>query len=92
MVLNLNVSEDLTLGTEEFDYSNFTNYNTNILIIEATTNMTGFELHNSLGQQVLSSKLSSNLHNVDLNNYNTGIYFVKVSTANNIKSFKIVIK
>jgi len=95
MVLNLDVAEDLTLSTEEFDFSNFkyfTNYNTNVLTMEATTNMTGFELYNSLGQQVLNSKLSSNVHNVDLNNFNTGIYFVKVSVANNIKTFKIVIK
>lgn len=94
MVFNLDVTETPTLGVEEFKVSNFTyysNYDTNVLTMKASTNMSSFTLFNSLGQQVLNSKLTSNEHNVNLSNFNTGIYFVKVDINNNTKTFKIVI-
>lgn len=95
MVFNLDVTETPTLGVDEFDAANFTyfsNYATNDLTMKASTNLTNFALFNSLGQQVLNSKLSSNEHTVNLSNFNAGIYFVKAEINNSTKTFKIVIK
>jgi hypothetical protein len=95
MVFNLDVTESLTLGLEEFDaleFNYFTNYDTNELTLSASVNMTNFTLFNSLGKQVVNSKLSSKTHSFELNSFNSGIYFAKVNIENSIKTFKILIK
>ncbi len=95
MVFNLAVTETPNLSVEEFSVDNFkhfTNYDTNTLTLKASSNMSGFKLFNSLGQQVLHSKLSTNVHEVNLNNFDTGIYFAKVNIENSTKTFKILIK
>ncbi|QHI38384.1 hypothetical protein IMCC3317_37760 [Kordia antarctica] len=93
MLFNLSVSE--TLGVEEFgadNFKHFINYDTSVLTIEASENMSDFVLYNSLGQQVLNSKLSSKVHELDLSNIDAGIYFAKVGIENKTKSFKILVK
>lgn len=94
-VLNLDVTEASTLSVDPFTVNNFKhfiNYDTNMLTMEATVNLSDFALFNSLGQEVLNSKLSSNVHEVNLNNFNSGIYFIKVGIENSTKAFKILIK
>ncbi|WP_452226769.1 T9SS type A sorting domain-containing protein [Lacinutrix cladophorae] len=93
MFFNLTVSE--TLGIEEIDqntFKHFINYDTNILTLQATTNMSDFILFNSLGQEVLYSKLSTKKHEVNLNPISTGVYFAKVNIENKIKTFKMIVK
>lgn len=95
MVFNLSVTETSTLGLETYSttsFKHFLNYDTNVLTMQASTNMSGFLIFNNLGQQVLNSKLSTNVHDVDLNNFDSGMYFVKVNLEHSIKTFKIVIK
>lgn len=93
MFLNLSVSE--TLDVEEFSVDNFKyfiNYDTNVLTMQASENMSNFVLFNSLGQQVMNSKLTTAIHEVDLTTIDAGIYFAKVGIENRTKTFKIIVK
>ncbi|MFK7750748.1 MAG: T9SS type A sorting domain-containing protein [Kordia sp.] len=93
IVLGLDVTE--TLGVEEFDASNFQhfiNYDTKVLTMQASENMSNFILYNSLGQQVLNSELSTNVHEIDINRLDAGVYFAKVSINDKTETFKILMK
>jgi len=93
MVLNLSISQ--TLGVEEFDATNFKhfiNYDSKVLTLQASENMSNFVLYNTIGQQVLNAELSAKTHEVNLNTIDAGVYFAKVSIANKTKTFKILMK
>jgi hypothetical protein len=93
MLLNLGITE--TLGVEEFNADNFKhfiNYDTKVLTLQATEDMSNFVLYNTIGQQVLNSGLSTKTHEVNLNTIDVGVYFAKVSIGNKTKTFKILVK
>ena len=94
MLLNLAVTSQ-TLSVENFESSDFiyyTNSETNTLTLKADTNINSYTLYNSIGQEVLNSQLSSKIHQVNLDYFNSGIYFVNVNIGDTTKTIKIAVK
>lgn len=93
MLLNLAVTE--TLDVEEFNASNFQhfiNYDTKVLTLQASENMSNFILYNTIGQEILNTELTQTTHEVSLNTVDAGVYFAKISINNKTKTFKILVK
>lgn len=55
------------------------------------SNFCNVSIHNMLGQIIYSETIQSPTTQIDLSNYNSGLYFVKISDhQNNIQTLKIV--
>ncbi len=72
---------------EGFNY--FVNKN-NQLNLSASINMEKVSLHNILGQQVVSQKLSNTKETIELSGLQSGVYIATVSIDGASKTFKIV--
>lgn len=70
-------------------FSYFVDANSN-LYMKAMTNLDMVELHNVVGQEVLSQKLGNNVETVSLSNLSSGMYIATVTIEGQTKSFKIV--
>ncbi len=83
-----------TLGVDENALSSFRYFvdANNQLNLAAATSMERIVLHNVLGQQVASQRLTSNSEVLDLSGYNSGIYLATVTIDGNSKTVKIVKK
>ena len=82
-----------TLGTNEFEVSNFSTYpnpTNNVWNIEGTQTIESVFVFDVLGKQVMS--VQPNSSNVELNasSLPNGLYFAKVSTALGTKSIKLI--
>lgn len=93
-ILLFEYSIDETLSTEQFDAFNFDYFvdNQSMLNLSANQTLDQVVLHNLLGQQVISKKLSNQRESVDLNNLSNGVYLAKVQINNASKTFKIIKK
>lgn len=76
---------------QESELNNISIYNSNNTLTISGDNLQKVEIINCLGQKVLEQKLNSSSEVIDLN-LNSGAYFVKVSSANNQKTQKIIVK
>lgn len=83
-----------TLGIDDNVFTSFEYFvdSSNNLNLKAASSMDNVILHNTLGQQVLSQKLSSSNELVNLNALKSGVYLATVSIEGKAKSFKIVKK
>ncbi|MBB4806723.1 hypothetical protein HNP38_002019 [Chryseobacterium defluvii] len=83
-----------SLATNNFDPSASFRFYPNpvksILNIENNTPIGKVEVFASTGQNVLSKTINTNSAQIDLLNLSSGIYLVRISSENNIKTFKIV--
>ncbi len=69
-------------------FSVYPNPTTGILIIKSDTNIVQIEIHNNLGQLVLSN---SDQNKIDISNLSQGLYFIKIKDENgNFGSKKVV--
>ncbi len=86
--------EEQTLSVEDFDALNFDYFvdAQNNLNLSANQAFDKVELHNLLGQQVLSQKLSAQDESVSLNALTSGVYLAKVQINDATKTFKVVKK
>ena len=64
----------------------------NELILSAFTAMDNIEIHNIIGQQVISQKLNNINEIIDISSLITGVYIAIVNIEGQSKSFKIVKK
>ncbi len=87
-------SIDETLSVEGFDALNFDYFvdAQNNLNLSANQAFDKVELHNLLGQQVLSQKLSAQDESVSLSALTSGVYLAKVQINDATKTFKVVKK
>ncbi|WP_425077144.1 CARDB domain-containing protein [Psychroserpens sp. S379A] len=92
-VSNFTVNESV-LGIDEFqtdDFSYFPNPVTNQLTISANNiNLERIDVFNVSGQLLLSTKPNTKEYEISFENHASGIYFVKVTSNENSKVFKIL--
>jgi hypothetical protein len=91
---NAPVTVGQTLGVNDNAFTSFEYFvdSSNNLNLKAASSMDNVILHNTLGQQVLSQKLSNSNELVNLNALKSGVYLATVSIEGKAKSFKIVKK
>ncbi len=87
-------SVDETLSVDSFDSANFEYFvdSRNILNLSANQSFEQINMHNLLGQQVLSQKLNAQNESIDLNSLTSGVYLAQVQINGASKTFKIVKK
>ena len=84
---------DASLGTNDFDTSNFSAYPNpvnDILNISYIQNISTVEVFNLLGQKVITKSLNANEGQIDTSSLSKGTYLVKVATENGMNTIKIV--
>lgn len=83
-----NISEKMTFEVSP-------NPTKNILMIKTKFDDIGksyFELFNSCGQLVSNGNITSNEHILDIAQFNSGLYFLKISNPKKISTIKIIIE
>lgn len=87
-----NVSIDgETLSVGSFENNNLTHfYKAGQLSIQSSFNLDNVSLFNTLGQEVLSQKLNTGEANVNVSSLSTGLYIAKVTSGDQVKTFKFV--
>jgi len=87
------ISVQTTLGTADFELKNVLAYPNpvkNILNISLEQDITAVSLYNVLGQEIQKKFYGSKEITIDLSSIVAGTYFVKVTSANAIKTLKVV--
>ena len=82
-----------SLGISNFESSNFESYPNpvnDILNISYNKNVTGVAVYNLLGQEVLSKTSTSSINQIDMSQLPNGVYMVKVSADNQVKTIKVI--
>ncbi|MFN3754983.1 GEVED domain-containing protein [Flavobacterium sp.] len=86
---------DASLASASFDSNNFTYYPNpvkNILNLSYSQEISTVEVYNLLGQKMSANTIGANLGQVDMSNFASGAYLVKISTADNQSKTIRVIK
>ncbi|MGL2966057.1 T9SS type A sorting domain-containing protein [Flavobacterium sp. XGLA_31] len=84
---------DASLSNSSFDNANFLYYPNpvkNILNLSYSQQISNVEVFNLLGQKVISTNYSANQAQVDMSNLSDGAYMVKVTSAEQIKTIKVI--
>lgn len=87
------VTAHLTLANNIFSFQNLKiqpNPVTDIFTVSNQNNLDLVEVYNTIGQTIISKKGNDNQVKLDLSNYNSGVYFVKVYSENQNKTIKII--
>jgi len=87
------VTINTVLGTPNFTANNFKYYPnpvTNVLNLSYNKNITGVQVYNLLGQQVLAKSINQNEAQLNLATLAVGTYLVKVTANDASTSFKVV--
>jgi trimeric autotransporter adhesin len=85
---------DVALGTNDFNFNSklsiYPNPSNAIFNITIDSNAT-IEVYDLVGKQILAKKIELGTSQIDMSNYNTGMYLLKVTNADNqTKTMKIV--
>lgn len=91
---NFRLFETISLGTGDFNFNSKLSITPNpsnaIFNININTNAT-IEVYDLIGKQIISKKIDIGVSQLDMSNYKTGIYLLKVTNAENqSKTMKIV--
>ncbi len=89
----LPITAHLTLANDTFLFQNLKiqpNPVADIFTVSNQNNLNLVEVYNTIGQTIISKKVNDNQVKVDLSNYNSGVYFVKVYSENQNKTIKII--
>lgn len=87
------ISVQTTLGTADFELKNVVAYPNpvkDILNISLEQNITSVSLYNVLGQEIQKKFYSSKEITMDFSSLLSGTYYVKVTSANAIKTLKVI--
>ena len=87
------ITLDVTLGTQQFDASKLAIYPNpvkNALNLSYNQNISSVEIYNLLGQQMTAEKVNANQKQIDMSNYASGSYLVKVFAGDMVKTIKVV--
>ena len=87
------ITLDVTLGTQQFDASKLAVYPNpvkNTLNLSYNQNISAVEIYNLLGQQMTSEKVNANQKQIDISNYASGSYLVKVFAGDMVKTIKVI--
>ncbi|MFY7884187.1 MAG: T9SS type A sorting domain-containing protein, partial [Dolichospermum sp.] len=89
------VTVTVTLSNNEFNLNNFVAYPNpviDVLNISYSSEITNVNLHNMLGQVVISKNINTKEAQIDLSNLEAGTYFVNVTANDTIHTFKVIKK
>lgn len=81
------------LSASNFDAGNFSVYPNpvnDILNISYNKNVTGIAIYNMVGQEVLMQTSTSSISKVDMASLSNGIYMVRVTADNQVKTIKVI--
>ena len=84
---------DGSLGNSSFDNANFTYYPNPVkstLNLSYKKEISNVEVFNLLGQKVSSISVNANNAQVDMSNLSRGVYMVKVTSNNQVKTIKVM--
>lgn len=87
------ISVQTTLGTADFELKNVVAYPNpvkDILNISLEQDITAVSLYNVLGQEIQKKSYGSKEITIDFSSLQSGTYYVKVTSANAIKTLKVV--
>jgi hypothetical protein len=59
------------------------------LNLSYTENISGVQIFNLLGQQVMTKAINANQSQIDMSSLATGAYLVKVTADNQVKTIKV---
>jgi uncharacterized protein (DUF2141 family) len=82
-----------TLGTNDFDFQNLAYYPNpvkNILTLSNTSTIDEVILTSIKGETLLTKKINALHSEIDLSNFSTGVYFLKVKSEGKEKTMKII--
>ncbi|MBF4473286.1 T9SS type A sorting domain-containing protein [Flavobacterium sp. HJJ] len=82
-----------TLGTNDFDITNFAYYPNpvkNILTFSNTSTIDEVSLISIKGETILIKKIKASHSEIDLSNISSGVYFLKIQSENKQKTMKII--
>lgn len=90
------ISIDFTVGVPEspeaVDFTIYPNPVSDQLNIMSGDEMTQVDIFNQLGQRVYSQVVKNNFFNMSTLGYQSGVYFIRVTTENGVSSKKVMIK
>lgn len=89
----LKVSRNQLLANQGFDNNNFTYYPNpvkNVLNLSYSQQITNVEVYNLLGQKMSTNIVGDNQGQVDMSNFASGTYLVKVTADNQVKTIKVI--
>jgi hypothetical protein len=90
------VSIDYTVGVPDMpqasEFSIYPNPVTDQLNINSGTEMTKIEIFNQLGQNVFSQVVKDTNFNMNTTGFNTGVYFVRITSGEGVTTKKFVVK
>jgi len=81
------------LGNNSFDSSNFTYYPNpvkNTLNLSYNQEISNVDIFNLMGQKVSSNAINANQGQVDMSNLSNGVYLVKVTSNNQVKTIRVI--
>lgn len=90
-------AQKITLGNESFEMNSFKiavfpNPTSDVVTISSTQNIKSTSIFDLLGKQVFAANAFSNETKIDLSQYNSGIYLVKIESENGKTETKKIIK
>ncbi|WP_225035524.1 S8 family serine peptidase [Winogradskyella sp. SM1960] len=94
-ISDLDVARTMALSLDEYELERiqlFPNPVKSYLHIEIPSNFNQVEvsIYNQLGREIFNQIVTKHSKTIDVSNYTSGFYMMKVSTENNSKTFKII--
>ncbi|NTV83911.1 MAG: T9SS type A sorting domain-containing protein, partial [Bacteroidales bacterium] len=90
------ISIDFILGTpdqaEEIEFSVYPNPVSDQLNITTDVEMTQVEIFNQLGQRVYSQVVKNTFFNLNTSEFNSGVYYIRITTENGIATEKVMVR
>lgn len=90
------VSVDFIVGTPEneanTEFSIYPNPVSNQLNITSASEMTQVEIFNQLGQRVYSQVVKNTYFNLNTSEFNSGVYYVRITTDQGIATEKVMVR
>ncbi len=84
---------DASLSGSAFDNSNFTYFPNpvkNVLNLSYNQEITNVEVYNLLGQRMSANAIGANQGQIDMSNFASGTYIVRVTADNQVKTIKVI--
>lgn len=81
------------LGNEDFDFKGLTYYPNpvkHILKLSYSEKLTDVIIYNIVGKQIFAKKLNANKEEIDMSGLADGIYFLKLSSGEKLKTIKVI--
>lgn len=82
-----------TLGIEDNIFEGFSYYPNpvkDVLTLKSPISIDNVSVYNIVGQQIININDAKALHNIDMSNFQSGTYIVKVSANNQIKTIRVL--